>query len=167
MAPYDSAPVDHSLELHELHYQLILNHSDTQKVIFNPSGGVCKFGHGAVNDWALEDPCQAGKKIVARAKGLHIQATDTGGESWHNSFDMVFGDGSGLEGSTLQVMGSNIYDGQWSIVGGTGKLSMARGVIYKTPAGPNKAKLEIHAFYIPMIRKQDAHSSGEKNVWRW
>jgi hypothetical protein len=57
-----------------------------------------------------------------------------------------------LEGSTLQVMGPNVYKGEWSIVGGTGKLTMARGVIYKEELcvvdGMARIGLEIHAFYI-------------------
>lgn len=62
-----------------------------------------------------------------------------------------------LEGSTLQVMGPNVYKGEWSIVGGTGKLTMARGVIYKEELcvvdGMARIGLEIHAIYIPMERK--------------
>lgn len=54
-------------------------------------------------------------------------------------------------------MGPIVSNGEWSIVGGTGKLTMARGVIYKTDRGVfnggAKAELQIHAFYIPMERK--------------
>lgn len=54
-------------------------------------------------------------------------------------------------------MGPIVSNGEWSIVGGTGKLTMARGVIYKTDLGVfdggAKAELQIHAFYIPMERK--------------
>jgi hypothetical protein len=54
-------------------------------------------------------------------------------------------------------MGPNVFKGDWSIVGGTGKLTMARGVIYKkyltTVDSTSKIDLQIHAFYIPMERK--------------
>ena len=36
-----------------------------------------------------------------------------------------------FRGSTLQVMGISVEDGEWAIVGGTGQFTMARGVIYK------------------------------------
>ncbi|AQK57462.1 uncharacterized protein [Zea mays] len=172
MAPYDSEPLDHSLELHELHYQLILiqhwcGTSKANQVEVASPGGFNKLGNMVANDWDLEDPCQNGK-IVAHAKGLHVQASREEA-SWHASFDIVFEQGSGLEGSTLQVMGPNVFKGEWSIVGGTGKLTMARGVIYKkyltTVDSTSKIDLQIHAFYIPMERK-DAGTSG-KNVWRW
>ncbi|KAF8713899.1 hypothetical protein HU200_027878 [Digitaria exilis] len=111
------------------------------------------------NDWDLVDPLQ-NNKIVAHARGLHIQASRGEEQCWHTSFDIVFEEGSGsLEGSTLQVMGPGVViDGEWSIVGGTGKLTLARGIIYKTTqkeydnGGEAIADLDIHAFYIPMER---------------
>uniref|UniRef100_N1QXY9 Dirigent protein n=1 Tax=Aegilops tauschii TaxID=37682 RepID=N1QXY9_AEGTA len=58
--------------------------------------------------------------------------------------------------STLQVMGmiGPEATGEWAIVGGTGKLSMARGIIkYKFPqivtSFENYRQLDIHAFYTP------------------
>ncbi|RLM98367.1 hypothetical protein C2845_PM06G29490 [Panicum miliaceum] len=39
--------------------------------------------------------------------------------------------GSRFKGSTLQVMGVVVEHGEWAIVGGTGELAMATGVIYK------------------------------------
>jgi len=38
---------------------------------------------------------------------------------------------SRFKGSTLQVMGVVVEHGEWAIVGGTGELAMATGVIYK------------------------------------
>ena len=60
-------------------------------------------------------------------------------------------------GSTLQVMGTiSGANGEWAIVGGTGKLSMARGTIKFTKVQPesnpnteNYRKIDIHAFYTP------------------
>lgn len=56
-------------------------------------------------------------------------------------------------GSTLQVMGVSSV-GEWSIVGGTGKLAFARGTIkYETVLNvPNVEyyqKLSIYALYTP------------------
>lgn len=99
MPPYDSEPLDHSLELHELHYQLTLiqhwaHTSNANQVQVAAPGGGGNFGETIANDWDLEDPCQNGK-IVAHAKGLHILASRSDGGNCHTSFDIVFEQGSG------------------------------------------------------------------------
>ncbi|XBI51630.1 hypothetical protein VPH35_034118 [Triticum aestivum] len=94
--------------------------------------------------------------IIARAKGLHIQANQAG-HGWFSPFSMVFQEqDSRYNRSTLQVMGmiGPEATGEWAIVGGTGKLSMARGIIkYKFPqivtSFENYRQLDIHAFYTP------------------
>uniref|UniRef100_A0ACD6A8M5 Uncharacterized protein n=1 Tax=Avena sativa TaxID=4498 RepID=A0ACD6A8M5_AVESA len=51
--------------------------------------------------------------------------------NWHNWFTIVFEDGR-FKGSTLQIMGSSFGESnQWAIVGGTGELMMAQGVIQR------------------------------------
>jgi len=62
---------------------------------------------------------------------------------------------SRFSGSTLQVMGTIPSDGQWSISGGTGELTMARGIVnHKVVQEPNGVsriyEIEIHAYYTPM-----------------
>jgi hypothetical protein len=56
-----------------------------------------------------------------------------------------------MEGSTLQVMGTAVSGGDWAIVGGTGKLAMATGVIYKRFHKQNKdgniMELTIRGFH--------------------
>ena len=99
MAQHDSGRLDHSkLELHELHYQLTLvqhwcGTTNANQVAVAAPGGRSKLGNLIANDWDLEDPCQNGK-IVAHAKGLHVQASREEA-SWHASFDIVFEQGSG------------------------------------------------------------------------
>jgi hypothetical protein len=57
-------------------------------------------------------------------------------------------------GSTLQVMGTIPQDGQWSISGGTGELTMARGIVNHKVIEETSIsvlyELEIHAYYTPM-----------------
>uniref|UniRef100_A0A453ADI7 Dirigent protein n=2 Tax=Triticinae TaxID=1648030 RepID=A0A453ADI7_AEGTS len=109
-----------------------------------------------VNDWPLLDAPQPNANIIARAKGLHIQASQEGG-GWFSPFSMVFQEqDSRFNRSTLQVNGmiGPEATGEWAIVGGTGKLAMARGIIkYKFPqivtSVENYRQLDIHAFYTP------------------
>jgi Fe-S cluster assembly ATPase SufC len=60
-------------------------------------------------------------------------------------------------GSTLQVMGDNNggATGEWSIIGGTGKLWMARGTIKYTVVQINNVenyrKLDFYGTYIPPV----------------
>jgi len=155
------------LNLREFYWELTLvsyytGSRRTQEDLLRPNGSA-KFGNTVVNDWIL---INGDGNTVAYAKGLHIQASKMV-ESWHCSFDIVFTDNSGWGGSTLQVMGPNVESGQWSIVGGTGKLTMARGVIYKCWRDDHSTKLQIHAFYFPMYRKNAQHQGEEKNVWSW
>ncbi|KAG2620658.1 hypothetical protein PVAP13_3NG227400 [Panicum virgatum] len=92
-----------------------------QATLLNPP----LMGELAVNNWTVYDGPGPDAKLVARAQGLHINAGN-----WHNSFSLVFEDGR-FKGSTLQVMGVVVEHGEWAIVGGTGELAMATGVIYK------------------------------------
>jgi len=62
---------------------------------------------------------------------------------------------SRFSGSTLQVMGTIPSDGKWSISGGTGELTMARGIVnHKVVQEANGVsrvyEIEIHAYYTPM-----------------
>ncbi|KAM3188781.1 hypothetical protein ACQJBY_067631 [Aegilops geniculata] len=129
------------------------NHNQEQIVVSSFANG---FGTTGVNDWPLLDAPQPDGNIIARAKGLHIQANQAG-HGWFSPFSMVFQEqDSRYNRSTLQVMGmiGPEATGEWAIVGGTGKLSMARGIIkYKFPqivtSFENYRQLDIHAFYTP------------------
>lgn len=56
-----------------------------------------------------------------------------------------------LKGSSLQVMGPVVEEGEWAIVGGTGEFCLAQGIIYKKfleqQSNGNIIELDIHAFY--------------------
>ena len=61
-----------------------------------------------------------------------------------------------FNGSTLQISGTSQINGEWSIVGGTGELSMAKGTVTRTEitytGNTRISELKIHAFYTPMNR---------------
>jgi hypothetical protein len=56
-----------------------------------------------------------------------------------------------FKGSSLQVMGPVVEEGEWAIVGGTGEFCLAQGIIYKKfleqQSNGNIIELDIHAFY--------------------
>ncbi|KAE8784431.1 hypothetical protein D1007_41983 [Hordeum vulgare] len=103
------------------------------------------WGSTEVNNWTIYDGVGPCAKLVARAQGLHLYAG-----SWHNTFTLRF-EIERFKKSTLQVMGASVdEEGEWSIVGGTGELAMARGVITKKlharTDGGNIIQLTIHGF---------------------
>ena len=59
-----------------------------------------------------------------------------------------------FHGSTLQISGTSQVNGEWSIVGGTGELTMAKGTVKRTEisytGNTRISELKIHAFYTPM-----------------
>lgn len=62
-----------------------------------------------------------------------------------------------FKGSTLEVIGVIPQDGQWSIIGGMGEFTMARGVVdHKIVPGKGVDgvsriyELNIHVVYTPM-----------------
>lgn len=62
------------------------NHNQEQIVSSSFANG---FGTTGVNDWPLLDAPQPNANIIARAKGLHIQANQEG-HGWFSPFSMVF-----------------------------------------------------------------------------
>ncbi|KAL6865173.1 hypothetical protein ACP4OV_016324 [Aristida adscensionis] len=124
--------------------------SPTHLTILKPNGSE-GFGATVANNWEIYNgPNPSKDEVVAHAQGLHMQSGN-----WHNSFTIVF-EIDGLKGSTLQVMGVGVEQSdqcQWSIVGGTGKLTLAQGFIYKRfykgiDTG-NIIELDIYAIFRP------------------
>uniref|UniRef100_A0ACD5YZD5 Uncharacterized protein n=1 Tax=Avena sativa TaxID=4498 RepID=A0ACD5YZD5_AVESA len=111
----------HNLYLH----QIFSGPNPTQEKIVD-GNSASHFGETAVNNWEIYDGVGTGAKLVARAQGMHMNAS-----SWYTSFNMVFVDGR-FKGSTLQIMGASIdEESEWAIVGGTGEFAFARGVVDK------------------------------------
>ncbi|EMS65594.1 hypothetical protein TRIUR3_06346 [Triticum urartu] len=134
-----------NLYLHHLYGGASPNQED---IITRDDAGKHGFGSTVVHNWTIYDADTAERTLVARAQGLHILAG-----TWHHSFTVVFEAGR-LKGSTLEVMGASVEEhSPWAIVGGTGDLSMARGVIkrrlHRKIDGGLILQLTIHAFCAP------------------
>jgi hypothetical protein len=61
---------------------------------------------------------------------------------------------SRFNGSTLQIQGTSQINGEWSIVGGTGELTMAKDTVKRTAISDTGntriSELNIHVFYTPI-----------------
>ncbi|KAF6983892.1 LOW QUALITY PROTEIN: hypothetical protein CFC21_001983 [Triticum aestivum] len=156
-AYYQTAPVQCPLQRTELYMHLFLRQAAAgpnrnQSEILNPKVQPSGFGVTAASDWTIADRLEPSAKIVARAKGFHMQTGITN-TSWYTSFNMVFED-ERFSGSTLQVMGLTPSDGQWAISGGTGEFALAHGIIKQKVvqgnADENVKELHVHAFYTKM-----------------
>ncbi|CAL5089305.1 unnamed protein product [Urochloa decumbens] len=133
MATYSSfeiSPAAQRLEYRELNFGGLYLHQTwsgpkvSQADIITPQNG--SFGRTIVNNWEVYDGLGPDSKLVARAQGLHI---DAGANKWHNTFSLVFEDGR-FKGSAFQLLGI-LSMSEWAIVGGTGDLTMATGVVKK------------------------------------
>ncbi|KAJ3697326.1 hypothetical protein LUZ61_001031 [Rhynchospora tenuis] len=157
-SPLEISDVENEFEavlyLHHFHSGPNVNQETVLKL--NGNDG---FGALVVQDWR----CRAGRgfdtEVIARAQGIHVQASNEGAGSWYNSFNLVFVK-DGFEGSTLEVKGTNVTDGEWAIVGGTGKFTNAKGVIYKKKVDHfndgDIMEITIKATYSPMEKPKSA-----------
>ncbi|KAJ3688677.1 hypothetical protein LUZ61_017841 [Rhynchospora tenuis] len=154
---FRTAPVRNALPQNELYFHLYLHHTHrgphrNQARILD-RGLPNSFGSITVNDWPLYDGLGSNAKVIAHAQGLHMQTAVRSHQSWYNSFSIMFEDAR-FKGSTLQVMGPVVREGEWAVVGGTGQFSLAQGVIYKKfleqRSDENIVELDIHAFYTPL-----------------
>ncbi|KAF6998556.1 hypothetical protein CFC21_014671 [Triticum aestivum] len=162
--PFKITPVCTHRTEHELYARLYLHHTfqgeyrNQHKVLSSVFQN--EFGSLVANDWVITDEPGRDTKVVAHAKGIHIQAgMDT--EDYYVSFNMVFDDGR-FKGSTLQVMGTVVAEGEWAILGGTGEFALARGVIYKTYSKyinqvGDVIELDIHCLYTAMERSKGTY----------
>lgn len=77
------------LEMHLYLDQIHAGPKTNQQVIINATSSDC-FGCTAVNDWPLYDGRGPGKKVIARARGMHIKSSRNGG--WSVYMSLVFED---------------------------------------------------------------------------
>ncbi|KAF7090985.1 hypothetical protein CFC21_093655 [Triticum aestivum] len=143
-------PCEREISL-RLYLHQVIDGPDHNQVVTVSSRHPAWFGTTAVIDWTVTDAPQRGATIVARAKGMQVQA-DVEGPGWFHYFTMVFEDPR-FGGSTLAVMGQYLSEGEMAIMGGTGEFAMARGVIkfrtVKNTAHESYKQLDIHTFYVP------------------
>ncbi|KAJ1689183.1 hypothetical protein LUZ63_013338 [Rhynchospora breviuscula] len=104
-------------------------------------------------DWPLVDWAQPGSPVVAR--GLqNLSVWDSLG--WYMSFSIIFPRQSRFGKSTLEVRGWWLYNDpiEWAIIGGTGRFTLAQGVVYGNVKGEDSTaamlELRIHVYYTPM-----------------
>ncbi|XP_051220834.1 dirigent protein 8-like [Lolium perenne] len=160
--PYPSlscpaTPCECELNLQLYLHQIVQGQPNHNQIVVTgpPVPEPAGFGTLVVIDWTVIDAIQPNATIVARAKGMAVQASIGVSGSWFNYFSLVF-ENARFSGSTLEVMG-NFYDpkdGQMAIMGGTGELVSAHGVIkYKkvqeTIGLDTYRQFNISAFYAP------------------
>uniref|UniRef100_K3Z295 Dirigent protein n=3 Tax=Setaria italica TaxID=4555 RepID=K3Z295_SETIT len=111
-----------------------------------------KMGTTWVFSWLVTDGPGPDANIVGHMQGTSVQVANTP-DVYQYSLGLVFGD-KRFNGSTLQISGTSQINGEWSIVGGTGELAMAKGTIKRTEiryiGNTRISELKIHAFYTPM-----------------
>ena len=73
-------------------HQVVQGQPNQNQVAIVPSSQPAGFGTIAVNDWTVIDGPNPNAKIVARAKGMHIQA-DQANAGWYTSLLIIFEDG--------------------------------------------------------------------------
>ncbi|CAM0884919.1 unnamed protein product [Alopecurus aequalis] len=142
-----------------LYLHQVVDGPDHNQVVTVNSGHRSWFGTTAVIDWTVTDAPEPDAAIVARAKGMQVQA-DLDGPGWFHYFTIVF-QYTRFKGSTLAVMGQYLLEGEMAIMGGTGEFAMARGVIkYKTVVNTRHEsykELDIHALYVPRTGHTSIH----------
>ncbi|KAJ3698803.1 hypothetical protein LUZ61_002508 [Rhynchospora tenuis] len=145
----DSIPAKKELNLRLFMYHTPLGPNKNQTTIVQ-SNAANSFGTVAINDWPCYDGLGNDAKLIARAQGMHLQAGVQQGR-WYNSLNLEFEDPKYKKDSSLQVMGTVVESGEWSILGGTGEFTLAEGVIYKRfveqRSDGNIMELNIRAFY--------------------
>lgn len=93
------APQQHAFRQDQLYLVLYLDQEyagtrQNQGVVYDPNHGE-SFGLTVVNDWAIYDgPDPSKAKIVARARGHHVQSCKDFGGQWFLSCSIIFLDES-------------------------------------------------------------------------
>ncbi|KAI4967235.1 jacalin-related lectin 10-like [Hordeum vulgare subsp. vulgare] len=156
MATFQITPCAAFVEITELNFSNLylfhtsLGSNQNQSVIID-SNATTGLGSTVVNNWSICDGPSPDATVVARAQGLHIYAGN-----WQNTFSITF-EIERFKGSTLQVMGISVEEGEWAIVGGTGQFAMANGVIHKKlheqRSDGNIIELTIHGF-CPVLKSE-------------
>ncbi|XP_066333377.1 uncharacterized protein [Miscanthus floridulus] len=130
-------------------HQIITGTDYNQVPIANPEKPEM-FGYTNVHDYPIYDSLGPGKKIVARAQGLHSKTSMNNGGSWLHWSKVVF-DYERFQGSSFNAIGNQ--EGEWAIVGGTREFAFVQGTVTThrvRESGPSNIKeIRIHAFCYP------------------
>ncbi|KAL6854374.1 hypothetical protein ACP4OV_019277 [Aristida adscensionis] len=136
-----------------LYVDQVVDGPNRNQIVVTRVGENIGFGTIAVIDWTITNGQQGpSAMVIGRLQGLQVDAGHIN-PSWYMSMVLTFDTGR-FNGSTIQVMGPTPGDtGVWSIVGGTGKFTMARGVVQhkkireNAEGNGNTQELNIHAYY--------------------
>jgi len=105
------------------------------------------FGCTNVHDYPIYDSLGPHANIIARAQGLHTEAS-MNYEDWFYWSSIVF-IGERFSGSSFKVIG-NQNEGEWSIVGGTGEFAFTQGTMFirgiQYNSSSNVKEIRIRAF---------------------
>ncbi|XP_021318629.1 uncharacterized protein LOC8080279 [Sorghum bicolor] len=163
MASYQSiAPVLCMLALlfyggNALHHDSVLKTTLYIKQSFAKDQRTLGDGTVIIN-WPIKDGPGAAANTIGHAEGLTTLANEPS-HFWVTIMDMVFDRGSHA-GSSLQVMGlhgskKDLPQSQWSVMGGTGQLTMARGIIKynitQEDSSSRTFELYIYVYYTTIL----------------
>jgi len=104
--------------------QIIFAPYNNQVDIADP-GQPLMFGHTNVHDYPIYDSLGPGRKLVARAQGLHTE-TSMDYNIWFHWSKVAF-DYERFQGSSFNAIGDQ--EGEWAIIGGTGVFTFAQGTV--------------------------------------
>jgi hypothetical protein len=91
LTPFASSIENIEFSFHNLYLDQIYSGSNTNQSKLLVGDANTHFGETAVNNWAIYEGIGQDAKVVAHAKGMHMNSVD-----WYNSFNMVF-DGARYE----------------------------------------------------------------------
>lgn len=95
MTPFVGLIENTELNFRNLYLHQIYSGSNTNQSKLLPGDEKGNFGETAVNNWAIYEGFGPDAKVVAHARGMHMNSVD-----WYNSFNMVF-DGERYAVSTI------------------------------------------------------------------
>ncbi|XP_066381453.1 uncharacterized protein, partial [Miscanthus floridulus] len=111
-----------------------------------------KMGTTWVFSWPVADGPGPDANIVGHLQGTGVQVAHTPNLVFHYSLGLLVVVDQRFTGSTLQLSGTSQINGEWSIVGGTGELTMAMGTVKRTEIvyteNARVSELKIH--FAPM-----------------
>nr|CAB3459865.1 unnamed protein product [Digitaria exilis] len=116
------------------------------------TGGPTWFGSIHTRDAPLADGPGSNASVVGRVMDVGFKVTAETENTWYTYMIFLFKNGSRFNGSTLQIGGLNTpTDAEWAILGGTGNLTMARGIVRRNlTRNDGTTQYKVYAYYTPM-----------------
>ncbi|KAF7032538.1 hypothetical protein CFC21_043699 [Triticum aestivum] len=157
-----TTPLDREIQQKEVSFHLYMFQTEeTQRIVIkreeNQRNSPSDFEAMAVQEWPIRDGPTFEANIVAHAVGLHFVVSRTEAK-WFICFNIVFTD-ERLRPSNLKVLRTLVgMDGEWSIIGGTGKFAFVQGVatykVIEVAEKYNVKELRIRALCLTFLPKQ-------------